>query len=119
MNPENLPVATWLRLVALAEPLTLAILLINVSLVHNSSVAGAIGPVHGGCYLAIIIGFLMRVGTPVNTRLLAVIPGVGGLLALRATDRARADAGTTAHLVAVSDQPTHRPAQLERTEHED
>lgn len=93
-------VTTWLRLVALAEPLTLAVLLINVSLVHNPSVAAAVGPVHGGCYLAIVIGFLVREGTATRARLLAVLPGVGGLLAARTVERtARA---------AIDDSPAHR-----------
>ncbi len=84
--PSARRVATWLRLVALAEPLTLAVLLTNVSLLHDPSVAAAIGPVHGGCYLAIAIGFLVREGTGTRARLLAVLPGVGGLLAARVVE---------------------------------
>jgi len=76
-------VALWLRLVALAEPATLAVLLTNVTVLHEPGVAAAIGPVHGGCYLAIIIGFLIRDHTTAAARLLAVLPGIGGLLTLR------------------------------------
>ncbi len=81
-------VPSWLRLLALAEPVTLAVLVTNAALGHKAAVAAALGPVHGGCYLAIIIGFLVREGTANRTRALAAIPGIGGLLATRTIQRA-------------------------------
>lgn len=90
MSPAPAPAPPrWLRLIALAEPLTLAVLLFNVAVAHDAQVAAAIGPVHGGCYLTIIIGLLVREGTSSKVRLLSLLPGIGGLLALRAPDHAR------------------------------
>ena len=50
--------------------------------VHHPLVTSMMGPVHGFAYLATIaIAFLLPLVT--GTRLLTLVPGVGGLLALR------------------------------------
>jgi hypothetical protein len=73
-----------LRALAIVEPVTLALLLINVSALHVASLAAAVGPVHGACYLGIIVVALLLDGLRPRDRLLALVPGVGGLLVDRA-----------------------------------
>jgi len=60
------------------------VLLVDLATAHASAVASLMGPVHGTAYLATIAAaFLLPL--PQRTRLLALVPGVGGLLALRRT----------------------------------
>lgn len=62
--------------------MSLVILLINRGTVHLEPVTSLMGPLHGFAYLATIaVGFLLPL--PSATRWLTVVPGVGGLLALR------------------------------------
>jgi hypothetical protein len=72
----------WLRWASLVETASLAVLLVNLATVHHPLVTSATGPVHGFAYLATIaVAFLLPL--PAATRLLTLVPGVGGLLALR------------------------------------
>ena len=72
----------WLRWTSVLEALSLAVLLINLATVHHPVVTSTTGPLHGFAYLATIaIAFLLPL--PTGTRLLTLVPGVGGLLALR------------------------------------
>jgi len=64
--------------------LSLVVLLGNLATVHDGRVAAAVGPVHGGLYLAVVLGLVLREGTPARARLLGLVPGAGGLLAVRA-----------------------------------
>ena len=72
-----------LRVAAATEAVTLLILLVNLATLHVPTVAGAIGPVHGAAYLAAIVATLLIPDAPTAARWWAVLPGVGGLLALR------------------------------------
>ncbi|MDX3226156.1 DUF3817 domain-containing protein [Streptomyces sp. ME19-01-6] len=72
-----------LRIAAAIEAISLAALLINLATVHTKAVTALGGPVHGMAYLATIAcTWMTRDATP-TVRLLAAIPGIGGLLALR------------------------------------
>ena len=72
----------WLRWTSVLEALSLAVLLINLATAHLPAVTSTTGPVHGFAYLATIaVAFLLPLST--GTRLLTLVPGVGGLLALR------------------------------------
>jgi hypothetical protein len=72
----------WLRVTAAVEAATLALLLVNLATVHLDAVAALTGPVHGLAWLSTMaIAFLIPL--PRAARLLAAVPGVGGLLALR------------------------------------
>ncbi|GIF43713.1 hypothetical protein Axi01nite_80240 [Actinoplanes xinjiangensis] len=51
--------------------------------VHIDAITSTCGPVHGCAYLIVVILTLNRTTLPVRTRLLALIPGVGGVLVLR------------------------------------
>lgn len=83
----------WLAIASVAEAVTLVVLLVNRISVHLPAVTSAVGPLHGFAYLATIaVAFLAPLAT--RTRLLTLVPGVGGLLALRsvrAPSRAAAD----------------------------
>lgn len=74
---------TLLTVLALLEPVTLAVLLLNVSTLHVPAVAHVFGPIHGTCYLGVIVVALLLDGLPARARLLSLVPGLGGLL----TDR--------------------------------
>jgi hypothetical protein len=72
-----------MRAAAWVELVSLSILLINMYTVHIDAVTSTCGPVHGCAYLIVVILTLNRTTLPVRTRLLALIPGVGGVLVLR------------------------------------
>ena len=71
-----------LRTAALAELATLALLLTNLATVHWQTVASLLGPAHGCAYL-LVIGCTLHETKARSTRLLALVPGVGGLLVTR------------------------------------
>ena len=71
-----------LRFSALVELSSLVLLLGNLATVHWPAVASLLGPVHGCAYL-FVIGATVRESPRLPTRLLAVVPGFGGLLVVR------------------------------------
>ena len=72
----------WLRLASWAETVSLLVLLANLATVHVEDLASLLGPVHGCAYLATIAtAFLLPL--PRQARMLTLVPGIGGLLALR------------------------------------
>lgn len=75
------PALRWLTRVAVLETASLAVLLANRFTVHLDAITSLMGPVHGGLYLAVIAAACLA---PIRTpgRLLAVVPVVGGLLAV-------------------------------------
>jgi hypothetical protein len=79
----------WLRGAATVEAASLLVLLANLTTVHLPAVTSTAGPVHGFAWLATIATAYL-VALPRRARLLSVVPGVGGLLAVRAA-RAAAD----------------------------
>jgi hypothetical protein len=74
---------TLLRTAAGVEFFSLLVLLGNLATVHVPWVATLLGPLHGCAYL-LVIGATVAATGRTRARLLAVVPGVGGLLALRA-----------------------------------
>jgi hypothetical protein len=88
-------VRTLLRVLALLEPVTLAVLLLNLSTLRVPVVAQVVGPVHGACYLSIIVVTLLLERLPSRLRLLALVPGVGGLLVERGARSRRAPGSPT------------------------
>jgi hypothetical protein len=80
--PPGPPELRWLTIASIAEAATLVVLLVNRASVHLPAVTSTVGPLHGFVYLVTIAtAFLAPLAT--RTRLLALVPGVGGLLALR------------------------------------
>ncbi|MFC4562461.1 hypothetical protein ACFO4E_11410 [Nocardiopsis mangrovi] len=80
-----------LRAAAAVEAASLAALLANLLTVHAPAVSSVTGPTHGAAYLAVIATTLAVTAAP-RARLYAVVPGIGGLLALSAI-RARSRTG--------------------------
>lgn len=70
-----------LRIAAGVEAVSLLALLVNVATVHTDVITSLGGPVHGTAYLAVIACTWLTPATA-TARWLAVVPGVGGLLAL-------------------------------------
>ena len=80
----------WLRVAATVEVVSLHVLLVNLATVHFPAVASSAGPVHGLAWLATIaIAFLAPI--PRTARLLSIVPGIGGLLAVRVAAREATD----------------------------
>ena len=77
-----------LRVAARVELVSLLVLLANLATVHARAVATLIGPLHGCAYLLVIGSTLAATGR-VRSRLLSLVPGVGGLLAERLLRTAR------------------------------
>lgn len=85
------PPSRLLRVSARIELLSLAVLLANLATVHQQALAALLGPLHGCAYLIAVISTATATATagergPAGDRtatLLALIPGIGGMLALR------------------------------------
>ncbi len=68
----------WL---AVAETLTLIVLLVNLATSHAKGVTSTVGPIHGILYITVIIVALLIPQLPNRIRLVAAIPAVGAPLA--------------------------------------
>ncbi|MCS0634599.1 DUF3817 domain-containing protein [Streptomyces sp. LP05-1] len=87
-NPrEPLPL---LRVAAATELVSLALLPANLCTVHLPALATLLGPLHGCAYLVAVAAVRRHDRASLPVRLLALLPGAGGLLALRRLDRAAA-----------------------------
>jgi hypothetical protein len=76
-----------LHAAAAAELLSLLVLLLNLATIHHPAITSLGGPVHGSAYLFVVILTMAAPEPSARARLLALIPGVGGLLATRALRR--------------------------------
>ncbi|MFB9905694.1 hypothetical protein [Allokutzneria oryzae] len=72
-----------LRVPATVELTTLVVMLVNIATVHAPAVSSVSGPLHGFAYVMVVVVALLREGTPRRARLVALLPGIGGLLAVR------------------------------------
>ncbi|MDX3076781.1 DUF3817 domain-containing protein [Streptomyces sp. MI02-7b] len=72
-----------LRIASAVELLSLAVLLANLATVHLPPVSSLMGPVHGCAWLWVVIAVHRADGSATGARIRALVPGVGGLLALR------------------------------------
>lgn len=95
------PDLRWLVISSVIETVSLVVLLANLATVHVPQVASAAGPVHGFAYLTTIAtAFLLPLDT--RTRLLTLLPAIGGLLALSRARRPSPDARTRGHSARVT-----------------
>jgi hypothetical protein len=78
--PRNL---NLLRLLTVCELVSPAVLLTNLAAGDSRQAAAAAGPVHGACYLCVVIGFARHPLTSGRTTALSLLPAIGGVLALR------------------------------------
>jgi len=81
-----------LRASATIELVSLAVLLVNMATGNAQQIAALFGPVHGIAWLFGILATWRDPRRSTGAALRAVIPGIGGLLALRALERADAQA---------------------------
>ena len=83
MDTPAEPALRVLRVAAVAEAVSLLVLLVNLATVHLGPITSVTGPVHGTAYLIAIGSALLLPAASRTARLLALVPGVGGVLALR------------------------------------
>lgn len=95
VNGMNRP----LRIAAAVELASLLVLVINLATVHVEQVASLCGPVHGCAYLMVLILTAWNPAADRTAKLLAWIPGIGGLLATR---RIRATRRTNKRAEAIT-----------------
>ncbi|ATY14023.1 hypothetical protein CU254_29085 [Amycolatopsis sp. AA4] len=79
MSPRRI-----LDLIGAVELVTLVLMLGNIATVHLREISGVLGPVHGLAYMATVITAVLVMNGRRRVWLLALIPGIGGLLAARA-----------------------------------
>lgn len=84
-----------LRIAAHVELVSLIVMLANLATAHLKPISSLMGPTHGCAYLFVVIATWRLTSATTTTKAVAVIPGIGGLLALRRL-----------HPFGVIDQPT-------------
>ncbi|MFE4450617.1 DUF3817 domain-containing protein [Streptomyces sp. NPDC056796] len=72
-----------LRVAAHTELVSLVIMLANLATAHLRPVSSLMGPTHGCAYLFAVVATWRLAPATTTTKAIAVLPGVGGLLALR------------------------------------
>lgn len=83
-----------LRIAAAVEAASLVVLLVNVFTVHAEPITSLGGPAHGTAYLvAIAMTWSISAAAGTGARWLALIPGIGAMLALRRLGNEPVDAG--------------------------
>jgi hypothetical protein len=75
------------RIAALAELVTLIVLLANLATVHLKPVTSLVGPTHGCAYLVIVVATWRTERAALTAKLMALLPGIGGLPRAPAADR--------------------------------
>ncbi|MFF2200374.1 hypothetical protein [Streptomyces sp. NPDC058145] len=72
-----------LRIAAHVELISLIVMLANLATAHLKPISSLMGPTHGCAYLFVVIATWRLTSATTTTKAVAVIPGIGGLLALR------------------------------------
>ncbi|MEV7796681.1 DUF3817 domain-containing protein [Streptomyces sp. NPDC087512] len=88
-----------LRIAAHAEFVSLIVMLANVFTVHLKPISSLMGPTHGCAYLWVVIATCRLKPVPAGIKVLAFVPGAGGLLALRQLDRGNSASAQTEEVV--------------------
>ncbi|GGH47543.1 hypothetical protein [Microbacterium album] len=76
------PLLRALEVLSVLELVSIAALLLNLLTVHEPAVSSALGPIHGALYLAVAVTALLGRGLMLRTRLLALVPVLGGAFVL-------------------------------------
>lgn len=71
-----------LRIAAHVELISLLVMLANIATAHLQAVSSLMGPTHGCAYLFVVIGTWRGKQATGRTRATALLPGIGGLLAV-------------------------------------
>ncbi|GAB1516306.1 hypothetical protein [Actinophytocola sp. KF-1] len=82
----------YFRVAAAVECGSLVVLLVNLATVHLPAITSLGGPVHGLAYLVVVVATLRAATASRTAKVLAWVPGIGGLLVLRAAARPTASA---------------------------
>ncbi|WP_329466853.1 DUF3817 domain-containing protein [Streptomyces sp. NBC_01431] len=72
-----------LRIAAHVELISLIIMLANLATAHLKAVSSLAGPTHGCAYLFVVAATWRLKQATTTVRATALVPGIGGLLALR------------------------------------
>ncbi|MFG3551902.1 DUF3817 domain-containing protein [Streptomyces sp. NPDC047725] len=88
-----------LRIAAHAELVSLIVMLANVFTVHLQPISSLMGPTHGCAYLWVVIATCRLKQVPAAVKVLTLVPGAGGLLALRQLDRGNSASAQTEEIV--------------------
>jgi hypothetical protein len=72
-----------LRIAAHVELVSLIVMLANLATAHLKPISSVVGPTHGCAYLFVVITTWRLWSATSTAKAVAVIPGIGGLLALR------------------------------------
>lgn len=78
MNPRHA-----LHLVGTVELATLVVMLLNMATFHLPALSSVLGPLHGLAYTVTVIAAVLLMDGRHRVWLLALVPGIGGLLAAR------------------------------------
>jgi hypothetical protein len=82
-------VSVFFRVAAFVECVSLVVLLVNLATVHLPAITSLGGPTHGLAYLVVVVVTLRDPAASRAAKVLSFVPGVGGLLVLRAAAPAR------------------------------
>jgi len=72
------PLFRTLEVLSALELLSVVALFANLLTVHSSGLASALGPIHGALYLSVAVIALFGRNVRLRTRLLALVPLLGG-----------------------------------------
>ena len=73
----------WFPVAAAVEFLSLLVLLVNLATVHLPAITSLGGPTHGCAYLFVVVATLRNPAASTATKVMAWVPGIGGLLVAR------------------------------------
>jgi hypothetical protein len=76
------PLLRALEALSVLELASIVLLLTNLMTIHLPGVASLLGPVHGALYLTVAVTALLGRGLLLRTRLLAIVPVLGGVFTL-------------------------------------
>jgi hypothetical protein len=79
----------WFRIAAAVEFVTLLVLLANLATVHLPAISSLGGPTHGCAYLFVVVATLRDPSATTAMKIMAWLPGIGGLLVVRQSASAR------------------------------
>lgn len=76
------PLLRALEVLSILELVSIAVLLGNLLTVHIDGLASILGPIHGALFLAVAVTALFGRDLMLRTRLMALVPAIGGILTL-------------------------------------
>ena len=71
-----------LAVLSALETVSVLALLVNLATVHDGTLAGVLGPIHGALYLSVAAAVLLGRGLTTRTRIGALVPVLSGPLTM-------------------------------------